>query len=118
MAVDARTVVDTYFAAWKRNDFAGMRALLADTLEFAGPIDRFDNADAFQQAIQGLSQVKTDVRVLKTFVDGPDILSWYELETRIASPAPVAEWHHVEGGKITRIRVVFDARPFAAARAG
>jgi hypothetical protein len=26
----------------------------------------------------------------------------------------VAEWSHVEGGKITMVRVVFDARPFAA----
>jgi hypothetical protein len=25
---------------------------------------------------------------------------------------PVANWSHVEGGKITRIRVTFDPRPF------
>lgn len=27
-------------------------------------------------------------------------------------PCPMANWSHVEAGKITRIRVTFDARPF------
>ena len=58
---------------------------------------------------------KTDIVVHKTFVDGPDVVTWYDLHTRVAPPAAVAEWSHVEGGKITMVRVVFDARPFAAA---
>jgi len=117
MASDAHGVVEAYFNAWKNNDFALMRSVLDDKLDFAGPIDRFDNADAYQRAIQGLSQIKTDIVVHKTFVDGPDVVTWYDLHTRIAPPAPVAEWSHVEGGKITMVRVVFDARPFAAAQA-
>jgi hypothetical protein len=28
----------------------------------------------------------------------------------------VAEWSHVEDGKVTMVRVVFDARPFAGAQ--
>ena len=57
--------------------------------------------------------MKTDLVVHKVFVDGPDVVTWYDLHTRIAPPARVAEWSHVEGGKITMVRVVFDARPFA-----
>jgi SnoaL-like domain len=113
---DARTVVETYFTAWQSNDFATMRSVLADKLEFTGPLDTFDNADAYQQAIAGLSQMKTDIVVRKTFVDGPDVLTWYDLHTRIAEPAPVAEWSHVDNGKITAVRVVFDARPFSPPR--
>lgn len=113
MADDARSVVGAYFDAWKKDDFASMRALLDDKVDFTGPIDRFDNADAYQQAIQGLSQMKTDIVVHKTFVDGPDVVTWYDLHTRIAPPGPVAEWSHVEHGKITMVRVVFDARPFS-----
>ena len=82
--------------------------------DFAGPIDTFDNADAYQRAIQGLSQLKTNIVVRKTFIDGPDVVTWYDLHTRIGPPAPVAEWSHVEQGKITMVRVVFDARPFSA----
>ena len=113
MTDDARTVVDTYFSAWKNNDFATMCSVLDDKVDFAGPIDRFDDADAYQQAIAGLSQMKTDIVIRRTFVDGGDVLTWYELHTKIADPAPVAEWSHVEKGKITMVRVVFDARPFS-----
>ena len=113
MTDDARAVVDTYFTAWKNNDFATMRSVLDDKVDFAGPIDRFDNADAYQQAIAGLSQMKTDIVIRKTFVDGPDVLTWYNPHTKITAPAPVAEWSHVDNGKITMVRVVFDARPFS-----
>jgi SnoaL-like domain len=113
MANDPRMVVSTYFAAWQNDDFARMRSVLDDALDFAGPLDQFDNADAYQQAIEGLSQLKTDIAIRKTFVDGPDVVTWYDLHTRIAPPSAVAEWSHVEDGKITRVRVVFDARPFA-----
>jgi hypothetical protein len=112
MADDPRAVVDTYFTAWKNNDFATMRSVLDDKLDFAGPLDRFDNADAYQQAIAGLSQLKKDIVVHRTFVTGPDVLTWYDLHTTIAEPSPVAEWSRVEGGKITMVRVVFDPRPF------
>lgn len=113
MASAAERVVAAYFEAWKKNDFSTMRTLLADKLAFVGPIDRFDNADAYQQSVQGLSQMKTDIVIHKTFVDGADVLTWYELHTKIAEPAPVADWSHVEDGKITKVRVVFDARPFS-----
>jgi hypothetical protein len=86
MTDDARTVVDTYFSAWRDNDFTTMRSVLDDKVDFV---------------------------VHKTFVDGADVLTWYDLHTRIADPAPVAEWSHVENGKITMVRVVFDARPFS-----
>lgn len=114
MTDDARTVVDTYFAAWKENDFATMRSVLDDKVDFTGPLDRFDNADAYQQAVVGLSQMKTDLVIHKTFVDGSDVVTWYDLHTGIADPAPVAEWSHVDNGKITMVRVVFDARPFSS----
>src|ERR1044071_2505994 len=104
MTEDARTVVTTYFNAWKTNDFETMRSVLNDRVDFAGPIDRFDSADAYQQAIRGLSQMKTDIVVHKMFVDGADVLTWYDLHTRIAPPATVAECSHVEGSKITMVR--------------
>ena len=42
------------------------------------------------------------------------MLVWYDLHTKVAPPAPVAEWHHTGNGKVTAVRAVFDARPFAA----
>jgi hypothetical protein len=48
---------------------------------------------------------------VKQFVDGEDVLTWFDLRTTIAPPAPVANWSHVEDGRITRIRVTFDSPP-------
>lgn len=108
-------IVGEYMDAWRRNDFPTMRAQVADDLDFVGPIDRFDNADAHHAAIRALSQVKDDVVVQKVWADGPDVLVWYELHTKVAPPASVAEWYTVDDvGKVSSIRVVFDARPFTA----
>src|SRR5262249_34272557 len=59
----------------------------------------------------GLAQMTTDIVVRKVFADGPDVLTWFELHTTAAPPCPVANWSHVDGGKIDRIRATFDPRP-------
>ena len=38
-----------------------------------------------------------------------------DLHTKVAPPGPTVNWSHVEDGKITTIRVTFDARELAAA---
>lgn len=115
MAAAPQSIVETYMKAWQSNDFRTMRSSLADDLDFVGPIDSFNSADEHQKAIQGLSQMKEDVVIHKLWADGADVMVWYDLHTKIAPPAPVAEWYHVENGKVTQIRVVFDARPFSLA---
>jgi hypothetical protein len=55
----------------------------------------------------------TDIIVRKVFVDGDDVLTWFELHTSVARPVPTANWSRVQNGKITSIRVVFDARELA-----
>jgi hypothetical protein len=46
-----------------------------------GPIDTFDNADAYVQAIQGLSQIVTGADKRRVFVDGNDVCVIYDLKT-------------------------------------
>jgi hypothetical protein len=46
------------------------------------------------------------------------VLTWFDLATSLAETVPVANWMHVEDGKITRIRVAFDARGIAAGSSG
>ena len=53
----------------------------------------------------------TDLVVTKVFADGPDVLTWYDMHTKKTGPMPIADWCHVEDGKISRIRVTFDPRP-------
>lgn len=113
MAQDAGTVVASYFDVWKKNDFSKMRTFVADDVTCVGPMGKVDNADDYLQGIEGLSKIKTDIVIQKMFVDGPDVLTWYDLHTSEAGSLPVANWNHVEHGTITRTRVTFDPRPIA-----
>lgn len=106
-------VAAIYFAAWKAKDWDTLRSVLADDVSFRGPLASLDDAEACLQGLQAMSQIMTDVVIHKVFVDGPDVLTWFDLPTSVAPPAPTANWSRVQDGRITRIRVTFDARALA-----
>ena len=106
-----RTVAETYFRAWKERDFTTLREILADGVGFQGPLATLDNADDCVKGLEGMAQILDDIVVQHVFVDGPDVLTWFDLHTTVAPPAPTANWQHVENGKITSIDVAFDPRP-------
>lgn len=60
-----------------------------------------------------MAQIITDIVTHKRFVDGPDVLTWFDLHTTVAPPCPTANWSHIEHSKITTIRVTFDPRALA-----
>ena len=109
-STDTRTVAATYFRAWKERDFATLRSILADDVTFRGPLGTADDAESCVKGLQGMAQILDDIVVQHVFVDGQDVLTWFDLHTTVAPPAPTANWSHVENGKITRIRVTFDPR--------
>jgi SnoaL-like domain len=111
MSTDPGTVSETYFAAWKARDFDTLRSIIGDRATFRGPLGRADSGAECVAGLQGMSRMMTDVVVLKRWVDGPDVITWFDLHTRDAPPVPTVNWQHVEDGKITRIRVTFDPRP-------
>ena len=113
MADDAAKIASAYFDAWKVNDFDTMRSLVDDDITFAGPLAQLEGAQDYMEGIKGMSRITSDIVIRKTFVDGPDVLTWYDLHTTVASPVPVANWLHIEEGKITSLRVAFDARELA-----
>ena len=109
-----RDVAATYFRAWTSKDFAMLRSVLADDATFRGPLGTADDGDSCLAGLRGMSAVVTDVVVLHVFVDGSDVLTWFELHTSVAPPAPTANWMHVRDGRIQRIRVTFDPRALLA----
>jgi hypothetical protein len=54
------------------------------------------------------------VRLQKRLVDGSDVLTWYDLHTTNAPPCPMANWMHIENGKIAAIKVAFEPRPLVS----
>jgi SnoaL-like domain len=104
-------IATAYFDAWKAKDFDTFRFLLADDVEFIGPLAHLHNADDCVQGIKGMSEMITDIVVHKVLADGQDAITWFDLHAKGGIILPTANWSHVENGKITRIRVAFDPRP-------
>jgi hypothetical protein len=111
----AREVEQGYQRALGKGDWAEARRYLHDDLSFQGPFDTFDKADAYLESIKRVHSIVDRVDVKKMFVDGDDVCLLYDMVTKTpAGTAFIAEWHRVKGDRIGSIRVVFDARPFAA----
>lgn len=113
---NTRGIAETYFRSWLAEDFDTLRSLLADGCTFRGPLGTAEDADTCLAGLRAMRQLITDVRIAHMFVDGSDVLTWFDLHTTVASPCPTANWSHVENGRITRIRVTFDPREIVAAR--
>jgi hypothetical protein len=109
----AAAAAATYFDAWRARDFARLRTVLADDVTFVGPMGQAKGPDECLRGLEGLATIMTGIDVQQVFSAGPDILTWYDMATKVADPVPVANWMHVENGKITRIRAAFDPRGIA-----
>ena len=110
----AAAAAATYFDAWRARDFARLRTVLADDVTFTGPMGQAKGPDECLRGLRGLAQIMTGIEVREVFAAGSDdVLTWYDMLTSVADPVPVANWMHVENGKITRIRAAFDPRGIA-----
>jgi ketosteroid isomerase-like protein len=108
---DTRTVAATYFRAWKERDFTTLRGILADDATFRGPLGTADDGDACVAGLRGMAQILERVDVTRRWVDGDDVITWFDLHTTVAEPLPVVNWSRVRGGRIAEVRVTFDPRP-------
>ncbi|WP_199896659.1 MULTISPECIES: nuclear transport factor 2 family protein [Streptomyces] len=109
-AGEPQKIAAAYIAAWRGKEFDTLRALLAEEFEYVGPLARLDSPEACRESLERMSPVTTDLAVEQVFVSGADVVTWFTLHTTIAPPTPVANWIHVEDGKINRIRAVYDPR--------
>ncbi len=112
---NAVAVVQGFRQALGKGDYAAARKLLHDRFSFQGPFETFDRPEAYLESIKKLHNIIERIDMKKMFVDGADVCMLYDMVTKSpAGTAFIAEWHQVKGDKIAAIRVVFDARPFAA----
>src|ERR1700730_9061351 len=99
------SVAAAYFSAWTNNDIEQVRPLLHHDVTFAGALGSTQGADDTLAGLRGMFAMTDRVDVIKRWVDGPDVLTWFELRTATAAPLPIVIWSQIEGGRITRIRV-------------
>ncbi|MEI7058199.1 nuclear transport factor 2 family protein [Nocardioides sp. CCNWLW239] len=116
MTASAAELAEAYFTAWQEHDFTRLRSLLADDVSFAGPLATIKGAEGCIAGLEGMSQVLDKIEVKELLSDGSSVITWFDLHTTVAEPAPTANWMRVEDGLITEIRVAFDPRAILAAR--
>jgi len=85
--------------------------LLYPEVDFVGAMGSTRGTEETLAGLAGMFAMTSQVKVIKRWSDGPDVLTWFELSTATAGPLPVVNWSHVADGLITRIRVTFDPRP-------
>lgn len=104
-----------YFQAWRARDAATLRQIMADDCTFEGPLATLANAEDCVAGLIGMAEIITDIVVGTRLGDDSDVITWFDLHTRVAPPSATANWTHVEHGRITAIKVAFDPRELLAA---
>ena len=107
---EPESLADVYFEAWALHDAEQLRSALADNVTFDGPLASVRGAEDYVSSIAGLFQATRSVAIEKRWVDGPDVLTWFQLTVGDAQPTSVASWIHTANGRIAAVRVVFDPR--------
>ncbi|EFL13558.1 nuclear transport factor 2 family protein [Streptomyces sp. C] len=105
-----RELAETYFTAWEAGDFETVRGLLADDVDFVGTLGTASGAEEALAGLRRMGRVLERIDVKARVAEGGEVITWFDLCTSIAPPAPTANWMHVEDGRIARIRVTFDPR--------
>lgn len=106
----AEELVSQYFEAWRLGDIDRVRPLLADDVDFVGALGTARGAQEALAGLRGMFAMTKSVEVVHRWVDGADVITWFEMTTADAGPLPIVNWSHVTAGRIDRIRVTFDPR--------
>jgi len=112
-AINAKELVMEYRAACERRDFKTSRSYLVDNVSFRGPtgMGSFDKAEPYLKYLEHLDLPKAETK--KVFADGDDVCEFHEINfEKLPAPMLVCTWIHVDGGKISSIKMLYDPRPF------
>jgi uncharacterized protein YozE (UPF0346 family) len=112
-AKSAKEIVMEYLELiTQRQDFKSARSYLKDNVSYVSPLNSFDSAEPYLKYNESLHLPKLDIK--KIFTDGDDVCIIHEtrLPPRISSTVFTSLWFHVDDGKISSLRALFDPRPF------
>ena len=84
------------------------------------PLLQFLVLGAMLFALYGLldkrgAEATEKIVVRNVWVDGDDVLTWFDLHMPGAPATAVAQWCHLQDGKVNRVEVTFDPRGILAA---
>jgi hypothetical protein len=112
---NASKIVSDYQQALGKGDFVAARKLVHDNLLFQDPIDTFHSQEPYFEALKILNPIIQRIDILRMFADGSDVCVLCDMVTNTPiGTAFSCEWYQVKREKIADVRIVFDARSFAA----
>ena len=100
-------VVMAFINALNDEDFTTAGEQLADGMKFDGVLGSRDSAEAY---INDMKRMKFKYNVKKLFADEDDVCLLYDINMGGATIFTCG-WYHIEDGKISSLKVVFDPRP-------
>ena len=110
-AINAKELVMQYIEAINRKDFKSVRSYVSDNVSYVGPVNEFHKAETYLKYLEHIDLPRLEIK--KIFTDGDDVCEFHEVNFDTQSaPLLVCMWFHVDDGKISSIRIVFDPRPF------
>lgn len=102
-----RELVLRYFGTWPRGDWEGMRACMADTIDFNG---QSHNADAFvAMCAKGARWERVEL-LDSIFADGKAALLYEGIDTGTGSRMRVGEFIRVADGKVRSVQAAIAPR--------
>jgi hypothetical protein len=107
-AKSAKEIVMEYFEAAARQDFESARSYLKDNVSYVSPVNSFDNAEAYLKYNFSLHLPKLEYK--KIFANSGDVCLFHEtILTKPPATVFASIWFHVDGGKISSLRALFDS---------
>ena len=111
----ARSLATNFLTAMYDEDVGRLRLLLNDDASLEGPLGTADNADDCVAKLKTIAHLLSDIDIIKVVDDGPDVLTWFTMHTKAASPTPAAVWIHI-AGKISRLQITCDPTQILAGK--
>ena len=105
-----------YYDAWTGGRFDEAVQYVDASVVCDAPAGRLEGLAEFRGFMEPFTRILTRSEMIASFGDGNTALLMYDTDTVPVKNAPGAEYHSVEDGKITYIRIIFDRAPFEAAR--
>ncbi len=107
---NSKEVVISFLKALNSQNLKIARSLLSDNISFFAPDGApVQGADAY---LNGWKPLGIRYEIKKTFVDGDDVCVLYDISfSKPAVTLFACGLYHVDDGKVSSIKVVFDPRP-------
>ena len=116
--MDSVSVVEEYFAAWRRGDLERLKGLLDDRVSATGPLATVQGAHEHATSLLRSLVLFRDIAVDQMLSDGRFVITWFRFELISGSTVRAANRCEIVDGMITGIEVTFDPRPLTAEQVG